>query len=242
MMPILIGVSRSSLATGGGAPGAMSWSLYEVARNPYVILIVIYVFYPYFATAVVGDPVKGHTLVANISMICGLCVAFTAPLLGASIDKIGWRKPLLLLMTALMLPLLVGLWWIKPWPGGLSLGLSSVALGFLGLVFTYSELQHNSMLPRAAIPRQVPFASGLGQSLGNFFSVFMLVFVLWASSPPVMVRQGLNHSRPAPRAEVTIKKARWFLSLLTGGKPGQAGWALANRSMEEIAPPMLLAS
>jgi len=164
--------------------GAASWALYEGARDPYVILIVIYVFYPYFATAVVGDPVKGQALVANIAMICGLCVAFTAPLLGASIDKIGRRKPLLLLMTGLMLPLLVGLWWIRPGLGGLGIGLSSVVLGLLGLAFAYSELLHNAMLTRAATPRQASFASGLALSLGNFFSVFMLVFVLWAFALP----------------------------------------------------------
>ena len=164
--------------------GAAAWALYEGARDPYVNLIVIYVFFPYFATAVVGDPVKGQTLVADIATICGLCVALTAPLLGASIDKIGRRKPLLLLMTALMLPLLVSLWWIKPGLSGLGLGLSSVALGLLGLVFAYSELLHNSMLTRAATPKQAPYASGLALSLGNFFSVFMLVFVLWAFALP----------------------------------------------------------
>ena len=164
--------------------GAASWALHQGARDPYVILIVVYVFFPYFATTVVGDPVKGQALVANLVMICGLCVAFTAPLLGASIDKIGRRKPLLLLMTALMLPLLIGLWWIKPGPGGLGLGLSSAALVLLGLAFAYSELLHNAMLTRAATPRQAPFASGLALSLGNFFSVFMLVFVLWAFALP----------------------------------------------------------
>jgi UMF1 family MFS transporter len=40
------------------------------------------------------------------------------------------------------------------------------------------------MLPIAATPKQQPFASGLALSLGNFFSVFMLVFVLWAFALP----------------------------------------------------------
>jgi UMF1 family MFS transporter len=163
--------------------GAASWSLYEGARDPYVIIVTIYVFGPYFATVVVGNAVKGQTLVANIAMIYGLCVAFTGPLLGASIDKIGRRKPLLLLMTALMVPLLCALWWVKP-AGGLGLGISSLVLGLLGLFFAYSELLHNSMLTRAATPKQAPFASGLALSLGNFFSVFMLVFVLWAFALP----------------------------------------------------------
>ncbi|HEX4183219.1 MAG TPA: MFS transporter [Caulobacteraceae bacterium] len=164
--------------------GATAWAFYQGARDPYVILVVVYVFHPYFATAVVGDPVKGQALVANIASICGLCVALTAPLLGASIDRIGRRKPLLLLMTALMLPVLASLWWVTPGLSGLELGLSSVALGLLGLLFAYSELLHNSMLTRAATPRQTPYASGLALSLGNFLSVFMLVFVLWAFALP----------------------------------------------------------
>ena len=164
--------------------GSICWALFEGARDPYVIIITIYIFGPYFATVVVGDPVRGQTLVANISMIYGLIVAVTGPLLGASIDKIGRRKPLLLLMTALMTPLLFSLWWIKPGPGGVGLGFASLILGFLGLFFAYSELLHNSMLTRAATPRQAPFASGLALSLGNFFSVFMLVFVLWAFALP----------------------------------------------------------
>jgi UMF1 family MFS transporter len=164
--------------------GATAWAFYQGARDPYVILVVVYVFHPYFASVVVGDPVKGQALVANIASLCGLCVALTAPLLGASIDKIGRRKPLLLLMTALMLPVLASLWWVKPGLNGLELGLSSVALGLLGLLFAYAELLHNSMLTRAATPRQIPYASGLALALGNFFSVFMLVFVLWAFALP----------------------------------------------------------
>jgi UMF1 family MFS transporter len=165
--------------------GSRAWALYEGARDPYVIIVVIYVFAPYFATSVVGDPVRGQALVANIAMTYGLFVAFTAPLLGASIDKIGRRKPLLLLSTALLIPLLVALWWVKPiGDGGLGVGVGAWILGLLGGVFAYSELLHNSMLPIAATPKQQPFASGLALSLGNFFSVFMLVFVLWAFALP----------------------------------------------------------
>jgi UMF1 family MFS transporter len=133
---------------------------------------------------VVGDAVRGQTLVANLATVCGLCVAFTAPLLGASIDKIGRRKPLLLLMTALMIPMLISLWWIKPGLSGPGLMLACAGLCFLGLLFAYSELLHNAMLTRAATPSQTPYASGLALSLGNFFSVFMLVFVLWAFALP----------------------------------------------------------
>ncbi len=176
--------------------GAFSWSLYQGARDPYVTLIVVYVFFPYFATSVIGDAIRGQALVAKLATFCGLCVAFTAPLLGASIDKIGRRKPLLLLMTALMLPMLVSLWWIKPGLSGPGLSLACAGLVLLGLLFAYSELLHNAMLTRAATPRQTPYASGLALSLGNFFSVFMLVFVLWAFALPGKVDWALIPRQP----------------------------------------------
>jgi len=42
--------------------GYRSWAVFEGARNPYVILVTIYIFAPYFSTTIVGDPVKGQGL------------------------------------------------------------------------------------------------------------------------------------------------------------------------------------
>jgi UMF1 family MFS transporter len=87
-------------------------------------------------------------------------------------------------MTGLLLPALIGLWWVEPGGGGIGVGAGASLLFILGVVFAYSEILHNSMLTRAATPAQAPYASGLALSLGNFFSVFMLAFVLWAFALP----------------------------------------------------------
>ena len=55
-----------------GAPaasrlGQWSWAIFEWARNPYVILITIYIFAPYFTSTVVGDPVRGQALWGRIN-------------------------------------------------------------------------------------------------------------------------------------------------------------------------------
>lgn len=175
---------------------AISWSLYEGVRDPYVIMITIYIFAPYFATVVVGDPVAGQKMVANIGTIGGLFVAFTGPLLGASIDRIGRRKPLLLLMTALMVPVIAALWWAKPLGAGLSVTAVAALIIAANVLFAYSEVLHNSLLTRAATPHQAPHASGLALSLGNFVSTFMLIFVLWAFVLPGKVDWGFIPKHP----------------------------------------------
>ena len=51
-------------AAKGLSRGALSWALHEGVRDPFVIMIVIYIFQPYFARVIVGDAVKGQELIA----------------------------------------------------------------------------------------------------------------------------------------------------------------------------------
>lgn len=175
-----------ALTRGSGAlsKGALAWSLYEGVRDPYVILITIYIFQPYLATVVAPDPVVGQKIVADIGIRGGLFVALTGPLLGSAVEQIGGRKPLLLWVSALMVPLIAALWWAMPGGAGLSLQATAAVIVAINILFAYSEILHNSMLTRAATPRQAPLASGLALSAGNFFSVLVLCFVLWAFALP----------------------------------------------------------
>ena len=73
--------------------GYVSWAVVEWARNPYVILVTIYIFAPYFSSTVVGDPVRGQGLLGYTNAISGAMIAIMAPFLGAIADKNGRRKP-----------------------------------------------------------------------------------------------------------------------------------------------------
>ncbi len=159
--------------------GAVAWALFEGVRVPYVVLISIYVFIPYFATVVIGDPVQGQTAVAQYGKIAGWVVALTAPILGAAVDRMGPRKPWLGLVTTLMVALVGLLWWTLPDGSGLSVAQVVATAAALTILYAYGEMLHNALLPRAA-PGQEHLASGLGLALGNAVSTAMLVFVLWA--------------------------------------------------------------
>ena len=168
------------MAARGQLPiGALAWSLFEGARNPFVVLVTIYVFMPYFSSVVVGDPVRGQQALATYGQLSGLIVALSAPFLGAAVDRIGRRKPMLLLVTALMVPLIWSLWWTRADHRGLSVGAVIIIAAVINVLFAYSEVLHNSMLVRAAGVRQAHVASGLALALGNLISVSVLVFVLW---------------------------------------------------------------
>ena len=176
--------------------GAVCWSVFEGCRNPYVVLITIYVFMPYFAKVVVGDPVRGQSAVAAYGQYSGWIVMLTAPLLGASIDRMGRRKPWLFLIVAAMVPLIASLWFAKADHTGLSVGAVITIATVIGVLFTYSEVLHNALLVRAAGLSAAHKASGLALALGNAFSVAALVFVLWAFALPGKVDWGFIPKTP----------------------------------------------
>jgi UMF1 family MFS transporter len=164
---------------------ALSWAGYQGGRDPYITLVSIYVFMPYVATVMVGDAVKGQAVIATYGMIGGLIAALTAPLLGAAADRLGRRLPILLGFSLLFAPLVFGLWWARPDGSGLSVAATLLVVLFISLLFTYSEVLHNSLMPYAAMNSVDAAAmSGVALAVGNVVSVAALIFVLWAFALP----------------------------------------------------------
>ncbi len=181
--------STGAPAVARGSPGdltlgAACWALFEGARNPYVILITIYIFMPYVAQTVVGDPVRGQEVISRWSQYSGWAVMATAPFLGASIDKLGQRKIWLALLVILMVPLTASLWFTKADHSGLSITQTLMITTLVGILFTWSEVLHNSLLVRAAGLEAAHKASGLALALGNFFGLAALAFTAWAFALP----------------------------------------------------------
>ncbi len=164
--------------------GQWSWALFEWARNPYVILITIYIFAPYFTTTVVGDPVQGQALWGRINGIAGGCIALLSPVLGAIADAGGRRKPWIACFVAVMLPAIAALWWAIPGGAGLSVVTIAALIVLISIGFDFSAVFHNAMLPSIAPYRRIGFLSGLGLSLGNAGAILILVFMLYAFALP----------------------------------------------------------
>lgn len=170
-------------------PAGFSWALFEFARNPYFMLIVTYVFPPYFAQFVVGDPVNGQATVAEATKWAGVIGALTAPLLGAMMDRGGSRKPVMLIFLSMLVVSGLSLWWALPGsfdaagnftPPAAGWGVAGtmmfLVLGFVG--YTYSELMHNGMLRTAGRPESLSQISGGGIGLGQLASALCLAAVV----------------------------------------------------------------
>ncbi len=139
---------------------------------------------PYVAATVVGDPVKGQEIISQWSQYSGWIVMATAPFLGASIDKLGPRKLWLSLVVGLMVPMMAALWWTKADGSGLTVTGTLALTTAIGVLFSYSEVLHNSLLVGAAGLSGAHKASGLALALGNLFALLALGFTAWAFALP----------------------------------------------------------
>lgn len=164
--------------------GAIAWAIFEGARNPYVVLITIYIFAPYLAATLIGDPVKGQEVISRFNTYASIVIMFTAPFLGAAIDRLGRRKGWLAAIVMLMSPLMFLLWWARPDGSGIPVyGALGITLA-LNILFPWSEVVHNSLLVGAAGLKKAHKASGLALALGNAFALITLGFTAWAFALP----------------------------------------------------------
>ncbi len=177
----LVSANHGLTLKGGPAAGPLacfSWALFEWARNPYPILIAIYVFTPYFSRSIVGDPVRGQALLGMAAAITGVVTAICAPILGAVADKQGRRKPWLMGLIILMVPAVSALWFARPGPLGLGVAATLALISLCSLCFEFSQVFHNAMLPAIAPAQRVGALSGGALALGNAAGVLLMLLVL----------------------------------------------------------------
>jgi len=239
--------SSSSRVGGVMQPAGLSWAVFEFARNPYFMLIVTYVFPPYFAQYIVGDPVQGQATVSDATAWAGLIGALTAPLLGAMMDKGGPRRPVMALFIGMLVISGLSLWFSMPGrvdaagvfhPPADGLGVYGtmmfLVLGFVG--YSYSELMHNAMLRGSGRPDALSQISGVGIGLGQLSSALALGgLAVIGLAVPVLSEAGSGYLLQRGTGPVV---ALWllvfvipFFIYVPDGAPAGGTWIGAARDM-----------
>ncbi|MFN3892758.1 MAG: MFS transporter [Beijerinckiaceae bacterium] len=170
---------RTSQAPSQRRGAWLAWASYDIGQRPFNFLILTYIFAPYFAATLYGDPVRGQTVWGLTIAAAGLLVAVLAPPLGAIADAAGPKKPWIGLFGILLITGCVALWWAHPGaPHGVVIGVAAVIVATLG-----SELSivfHNAVMPVLARREHMGRLSALGWAVGVAGGVGALLVVLAA--------------------------------------------------------------
>ena len=190
--------------------GRASWVLFEWGRNPYVLVVTIYIYATYFSRDIVGDPVRGQALWAEIQGYAGLGVAVLAPFLGAIADAGGRRKPWIFVFSVILMFGTAALWFGEPMGMGLGLAGIGAVIAISHVAYDGSLVFHSAMLPGIVPPRRIGSWSGLGLGLGNIAGIVLLLFVLVFFYVPAEPLFGLDKATHEHERIVGPLCALWF--------------------------------
>jgi UMF1 family MFS transporter len=159
--------------------GQFSWALFDWANQPFFTVVTTFIFAPYYANVMIGDPVHGQSAWAFTQSISGILIAVMSPFLGAMADAGGRRKPYVFFFQVLLGIGCVLLWWAYPnrpelaQPIGWAVILATVGAE-MSIVF------NNAQLPNIVRPERMGWLSGFGWGLGYVGGLIALAIVLTA--------------------------------------------------------------
>ena len=169
-------------ARGGGIVG---WLLFDWACQPFFTLVGTFVFAPYFATAVVGDPVHGQALWGYATGVAGIGLALLSPLGGSIADAAGPRKPGIALCVAILAACCALLWFATP-AASPALIAGVLALYVVAVLAAETATALNNAMMTGLVPAdRLGRLSGTGWAVGYAGGLVALVLVLGflAASP-----------------------------------------------------------
>jgi UMF1 family MFS transporter len=195
-----------------GRPSALralwAWALYDWANSGFAALVQTFVFAAYFTRAVAENQTVGTAQWGTMMGVAGLVIGLGGPLLGAVADRSGRRKPWLGVFTVLCIAATACLWFVRPDPSWVGIGLLLAGLGTVGS--EYAMIFYNAMLPGLASPRAIGRWSGWGWGLGYAGGLVLLVIALYG-----FVEQGAWFGLPRQDAvhvrAVMPLTALWYL-------------------------------
>jgi len=144
----------------------VSWVLFDWAAQPFYTLILTFLFAPYFATVVVGDPVRGQSIWAYAAAAAGIMVGIGSPFLGAIADGRGRRKPWIALFAVVLIVAMSGLWLAKPGTTGATLWLVVLCFAVATVAAEFASVFINAIMPTLVPPGQIGRLSGIGWGVG----------------------------------------------------------------------------
>ncbi len=154
------------------------WWMFDWANQPYNILLLTFIFAPYFTSYVAPDPVSGQAMWGWMLAISGLLTAFFAPILGAIADNSGRKRLWIVLWSALYMAGAWALWWAEPGADQTTILfiLVAFAVGMVGL--EYGIVFTNAILPTLGKRDDLGRISGTGWALGYIGGLVSLGIML----------------------------------------------------------------
>lgn len=147
-------------------PALASWVLFDWAAQPFYTLVLTFLFAPYFANHVVGNPVVGQSYWGYATALAGILIAIGSPILGALADRQGARKPWIAVFSVGLTLSMACLWFAVPNAGAGTVLWVLIAFVIATAMAEFATVFSNAIMPSLVSHHEVGRLSGIGWATG----------------------------------------------------------------------------
>ena len=158
---------------GAGMRKITAWAFWDWGSQPWNTVITTFVFSVYIVTGGFGSTNYTSQMLAWATALAGVFVAALAPVLGQNSDRSGRTVRNLRWQTWLLAAVAASLFFVKPSPEYLVLGL--VLLGVGSVVSEIAGVNYNATIEQVATPTTVGRVSGYGWGFGYLGGIVALL-------------------------------------------------------------------
>lgn len=153
-------------ATAAPTRSLLGWMMFDWAAQPLYTLVITFLFAPYFANAVMSDPISGQAWWGYAAAVAGVLIAVCSPVLGAIADSGSRRKPWIALFALFIALGLAALWIAVPKSGTTTILLVLAAYIAAVSAAEFAAVFSNAMMPTLVPHNQLGRLSGFGFAVG----------------------------------------------------------------------------
>ncbi len=187
----------------------LTWALWDWGTQPFATVITTFVFAVYITSPAFGDTNTTSVALSTSTLIGGVVVALLAPVLGQHADRSGSSVTSLRVLTWALTIISAALFWVRPQPQYVWLGLALLAVG--SIVRDIADVNYNSTIDQVASARNVGWVSGLGWGLGYLGGIFALLLVYFAFIQPEVGLFGVSSTNALDIRVSMLVCAAWIL-------------------------------
>ncbi|ETJ98280.1 vacuole effluxer Atg22-like protein [Propionimicrobium sp. BV2F7] len=175
--------TRTALSSGASSKRKIvSWAMWDWGTQPFNTVITTFVFSVYITSKAFGDSNTTSQALSISTAIGGIFIALAAPVLGQTVDRYGKTVSVLRWLTWALAAISSALFFVKPEPAYLWLGLGLLALG--SVISEIASVNYNALLDEVAGRRNVGRVSGFGWGMGYLGGIIVLLLLYFCFISP----------------------------------------------------------
>lgn len=169
-----------------------AWAMWDWGTQPLNTVIITFVFSVYITSSAFGDTNVTSVALSVSTLVAGAAVALVAPVLGQNSDRTGRTVHNLRWQTWVIAGLAAALYFVRPDPAFLWLGLGILAVA--SLVGEIANVNYYALIDEVSTSENVGRVSGFGWGLGYLGGIVALLVLNFGFIAPEVGLFGVSNA------------------------------------------------